>query len=122
MFNAMKPPLYDPEAVQPYRDELVAVGFEETFTPDEVKAAVENNSGKTVLYMIILFAVVQQVQHARISLALQNNVIPDKLYTVFAGQEREAVEKLREYIRDFPFFTIRGTLQRWETDLFHAKI
>lgn len=99
----MKPPLYDPEAVQPYRDELVAVGFEETFTPDEVKAAVENNSGKTVLYMInSVCGCAAGTARPGISLALQNNVIPDKLYTVFAGQEREAVEKLREYIPGFP--------------------
>ena len=37
-----------------------------------------------------------------ISLALQNNIIPDKLFTVFAGQEREAVDRLRQYIPGFP--------------------
>ena len=37
-----------------------------------------------------------------VSLALQHNIIPDKLYTVFAGQEREAVDKVRSYITEYP--------------------
>ena len=37
-----------------------------------------------------------------ISLALQNDVIPDKLFTGFAGQEKEAVEKIREHVKGFP--------------------
>ena len=32
-----------------------------------------------------------------VALALQNKVIPDNLVTVFAGMEREAVEKVRAY-------------------------
>ena len=32
-----KPPIYDPEAVQPMRDELVYCGFEELTTPDKVE-------------------------------------------------------------------------------------
>jgi putative YphP/YqiW family bacilliredoxin len=37
-----------------------------------------------------------------ISLALQNNKIPDKLYTVFAGQERDAVDRVRQLIENVP--------------------
>ena len=35
-------------------------------------------------------------------LALQNKVIPDQLTTVFAAMERDAVERARGYIKDFP--------------------
>ena len=37
-----------------------------------------------------------------VSLALQNDKIPDRLYSVFAGQEREAVDRVRHYIKGFP--------------------
>jgi putative YphP/YqiW family bacilliredoxin len=37
-----------------------------------------------------------------VSLALQNNVIPDKIYSGFAGQERDAVEQIRHYIGNYP--------------------
>jgi putative YphP/YqiW family bacilliredoxin len=33
---------------------------------------------------------------------LQNNVIPDRLVTGFAGQERDAVDRIRQYIKDYP--------------------
>ena len=37
MFNIIsRPPIYDQDAVQPMRDELVAVGFEELLTPADV--------------------------------------------------------------------------------------
>ena len=35
-------------------------------------------------------------------LALQNAVIPDRFVTVFAGVDRDAVEKAREYMTGFP--------------------
>ena len=37
-----------------------------------------------------------------VSLALQNNVIPDKLYTVFAGQEKDAVNRVRQMVKEYP--------------------
>jgi len=33
---------------------------------------------------------------------LQNDIIPDKLYTVFAGQERDAVDKIRQLVGSVP--------------------
>ncbi|RPI63792.1 MAG: BrxA/BrxB family bacilliredoxin, partial [Ignavibacteriales bacterium] len=37
MFNiSSRPPMYDQDAVQPMRDELVAVGFEELLTAEAV--------------------------------------------------------------------------------------
>lgn len=35
-------------------------------------------------------------------LALQNRVIPDQITTVFAGQDREATDRAREYIEGYP--------------------
>ena len=35
-----RPPMYDPQAVQPMRDELVAVGFDELLTQEEVDKAI----------------------------------------------------------------------------------
>jgi putative YphP/YqiW family bacilliredoxin len=42
--------------------------------------------------------------HARpgVALALQGKVIPDRLYTVFAGVDREATARAREYMTDMP--------------------
>jgi putative YphP/YqiW family bacilliredoxin len=104
MFNIQsRPPMYDQDAVQPMRDELVAVGFKELLTSQEVDETVKVNDDKTALVMInSVCGCAAGSARPGISLALQNGKIPDKLYTVFAGQEREAVDRLRQYIPGFP--------------------
>jgi putative YphP/YqiW family bacilliredoxin len=95
--------MYDQDAVQPMRDELVAVGFKELLTSQEVDETVKVNDDKTALVMInSVCGCAAGSARPGISLALQNGKIPDKLYTVFAGQEREAVDRLRQYIPGFP--------------------
>ena len=96
-------PMYDQDAVQPMRDELLAVGFEELLTAEDVDNAIKNNNGKTVFVMInSVCGCAAGSARPGVSLALQNDVIPDKLYTGFAGQERDAVERLRQHIKGFP--------------------
>ena len=104
MFNIMsRPPIYDQDAVQPMRDELVAVGFEELLTPENVDKAINVEDDKTVLVMInSVCGCAAGSARPGISLALQNNIIPDKLYTGFAGQERDSVERIRLHIGDYP--------------------
>ena len=104
MFNvSSKPPMYDQNAVQPMRDELVAVGFAQLLTPNEVEEAIKVNNNETVFVLInSVCGCAAGSARPGISLALQNDIIPDKLYTVFAGQERDAVDKTRELIGNVP--------------------
>ncbi|HEX9740098.1 MAG TPA: BrxA/BrxB family bacilliredoxin [Ignavibacteriaceae bacterium] len=104
MFNIIsRPPMYDPEAVQPMRDELIAVGFTELLTMKEVDEAINVKDDKTVLVMInSVCGCAAGSARPGVSLALQHTVIPDKLYTGFAGMEREAVDKIRHYVTNFP--------------------
>ncbi|MEW6652353.1 MAG: BrxA/BrxB family bacilliredoxin [Bacteroidota bacterium] len=98
MFNInQRPPIYDPAAVQPMRDELTYVGFQEAATPHLVEEFLSMQNDETVL--VVLNSVCGcSAGSARpgISEALQNSVIPDKLITLFAGQDRDAVEYFRE--------------------------
>jgi putative YphP/YqiW family bacilliredoxin len=95
--------MYDQNAVQPMRDELVAVGFKELLNPQDVDNAVKVNNNETVLIMInSVCGCAAGSARPGVSLALQNEVIPDKLYTGFAGQERDAVDRIRELIGNFP--------------------
>jgi len=104
MFNiTSRSPMYDQGAVQPMRDELVAVGFEELLSAEDVDNAIKNNDDKTVLVMInSVCGCAAGSARPGVSLALQNNIIPDKIYTGFAGQERDAVERIRQHIKGFP--------------------
>lgn len=104
MFNiSPRPPMYDQDAVQFMRDELVAVRFNELLTPEEVDNAINVKDDKTVLVMInSVCGCAAGSARPGVSLALQNTVIPDKIYTGFAGQERDAVDRIRQYIKGFP--------------------
>jgi putative YphP/YqiW family bacilliredoxin len=104
MFNLnIKQPIYDPAAVQPMRDELIAAGFEEMLTPDEVDRRM-NVKDKTVLVMInSVCGCAAGSARPGVTLALQNNIIPDHLVTVFAGQDSEAVDYFRRlYLLGIP--------------------
>ena len=100
MFNIVsRPPMYDQDAVQPMRDELTAVGIRELLTPSDVEKAINIEDDKTTLVMInSVCGCAAGSARPGVSLALQNNIIPENLYTVFAGQEREAVEKIRLFL------------------------
>lgn len=105
MFNINQgAPIYDPEAVQPMRDELLFVGFQEATTPQLVEDLISQKDDKTV------FVVVNSVcgcaagsARPAAALSLQNEIIPDRLVTVFAGQDRDAVNHLRnKFLADIP--------------------
>lgn len=104
MFNILsRPPLYDEAAVQPMRDELIAVGFEELRTPEAVDAALQTKNDEVSLVVVnSVCGCAAGAARPGVSLALQNGIIPDKLYTVFAGQDRDAVDKARSYVKGFP--------------------
>ena len=104
MFNInSRPPMYDQDAVQPMRDELIAVGFKELLTPQEVDDAVIVDDNRIILVFInSVCGCAAGSARPGVSLALQNSKIPDRLFSVFAGQERESVDRLRHFIPDFP--------------------
>lgn len=98
MFNIqMKPPVYDPEAVQPMRDELLYAGFEEMTTPQQVEDIISKKDDKTVLvFLNSVCGCAAGSARPGVVKALQNSIIPDRLTTSFAGQDRDAVDYLRE--------------------------
>ncbi len=93
-------PMYDPAAVQPMRDELKAVGISELLTAEDVDSAL----GKPGTALVVVNSVCGcAAGNARpgVMLALQNKVIPDQLTTVFAGMDREAVERARGHMSEY---------------------
>jgi putative YphP/YqiW family bacilliredoxin len=82
--------------------ELAAVGVEPLTTPEQVDEVLGAESG-TVL-VIVNSVCGCAAGHARpgVMLALQNPVIPDRYVTVFAGVDRDAVNRAREYMAGYP--------------------
>lgn len=105
MFNInLNQPTYDPVAVQPMRDELIAAGFKELLSPADVNTFINRKDDKTVLVMInSVCGCAAGSARPGVTLALQNKIIPDELYTTFAGQDKMAVTELREkYLPGIP--------------------
>lgn len=95
-------PMYDQDAVQPMRDELTAVGFRELLTPEEVDQAIKAG-GTALVFVNSVCGCAAGSARPGLGKALQHKIIPDHLFTAFAGQEREAVEQLRGvHLKDFP--------------------
>lgn len=91
------PPMYDPNAVQHMRDELLFVEVEELLTPEQVDEIIGAKNDETVFVMInSVCGCAAGSARPSVALALQNEIIPDKFYSLFAGQEREAVEHFRK--------------------------
>jgi putative YphP/YqiW family bacilliredoxin len=94
--------MYDPSAVQPMRDELIRVGLRELRTPEEVDQALGPRKGTVLLVINSVCGCAAGGARPGVMLALQNQVIPDQLTTVFAGQDREATERARSYLTGYP--------------------
>jgi putative YphP/YqiW family bacilliredoxin len=96
-------PMYDEEAVQPMRDELLAYGFDELRTAEAVDEALSNSTGTVFVVVNSVCGCAAGSARPGAGVALQNKVIPDRMCTVFAGQDRDAVDRVREtYLADYP--------------------
>src|SRR5258706_1866416 len=96
-------PVYDPEAVQPMRDELLAAGFNEMLTPADVDTYLSKTEGTTLVMINSVCGCAAGSARPGVTLALQNSKIPDNITTVFAGQDRDAVDHLRSmYLPGIP--------------------
>ncbi|HEY4491389.1 MAG TPA: BrxA/BrxB family bacilliredoxin [Acidobacteriota bacterium] len=95
-------PMYDEDAVQPMRDELIAYGFEELRTPEEVDRALGEMKGTALVVINSVCGCAAGSARPGVGAALQNGQIPDRLLTAFAGQDRDAVELIRQkYLKDY---------------------
>lgn len=86
------------------RTELTELGVEELKTPDDVNRAMEEYNSGTML-MVINSVCGCAAGNARpgLKIALENSdQKPNKLVTVFAGQDKEATQRAREYFSEYP--------------------
>ena len=95
-------PIYDPEAVAPLWQELVAVGVEPLTTPEQVDGVLGAASGTVLVIVNSICGCAAGQARPGAMLALQNRVIPDRSVTVFAGVDRDAVNRAREYMAAYP--------------------
>ena len=89
-------PTYPAEAVQPFRDELTAVGFKELLTPADVDESLGKQDDKVVLTVLnSVCGCAAGKARPGVLVSMLNEVVPDVYVTVFAGMEKEAVDHFR---------------------------
>lgn len=88
--------------VQAMRDELTRIGFKELRTAAEVDAALGSARGTALVFVNSVCGCAGGVARPAAALALQNAARPDHLFTVFAGQDKEATARAREYFTGYP--------------------
>ena len=98
----MKTFRYDPAMVQPMRDELTQLGFEELLTPEAVDQALSAADGTVLLVVNSVCGCAAGAARPGVRLALEHPNRPERLTTVFAGMETDAVERARSYFVGYP--------------------
>ncbi len=92
---------YSPLMVQPMREDLTRIGFTELMTPEEADAVLGAAQGTLLVVVNSVCGCAAGKARPGVALALQHEVRPDRLATVFAGMELEATERVRSYFQGF---------------------
>jgi putative YphP/YqiW family bacilliredoxin len=89
---------YMRQIIQPMRDELTKSGFEELTTAEDVEKFMETADGTTLVVVNSVCGCAAGLARPAVTQAVLNSdKKPNHLVTVFAGQDKEATAKMREY-------------------------
>jgi len=86
----------------PMREELTAVGFEELKTVEEVDNSIPKSQGTVLLVLNSVCGCAAGTARPGVKLSLQSSKKPNKLATVFAGQDLEATAEARKFTLPYP--------------------
>ncbi len=93
---------YMKQVVKPMREVLVRSNFKELLTPEEVEEFMNHATGTTLVVVnSVCGCAAGLARPAAIKAIEESSVKPNQLVTVFAGQEREATAKMREYFTGY---------------------
>ncbi|MCH1518434.1 MAG: BrxA/BrxB family bacilliredoxin [Flavobacteriaceae bacterium] len=93
--------MYPAELVQPMRDELTAVGFEQINDVNRVEEVI-NAEGTTLVVVNSVCGCAAANARPGVRFSLDNEKTPSTLVTVFAGVDREATDAARSMMVPFP--------------------
>jgi len=83
------------------REDLTRLGVEELRTAEAVDGAVKNSQGTLMVIVNSICGCAAGKARPGVALALQHDVKPDKVATVFAGADVEATERARSYFTGY---------------------
>jgi putative YphP/YqiW family bacilliredoxin len=98
----MRIQMYDERFVTPMREELTELGVRELRTAEEVDEALREARGTTLVVVNSICGCAARNARPAVARALASTRRPDRLTTVFAGQDAEATARAREYFAPYP--------------------
>ncbi|HET9181330.1 MAG TPA: BrxA/BrxB family bacilliredoxin [Candidatus Angelobacter sp.] len=93
--------MYPEMMIAPMREELTSAGIQEARTAADVEKAA-NQKGTTMVVVNSVCGCAAGRMRPGVRAAVRSSVRPDRIITVFAGQDREATEKARAYFTGYP--------------------
>ncbi|MCK6257179.1 BrxA/BrxB family bacilliredoxin [Fictibacillus sp. WQ 8-8] len=93
---------YMRQMAQPMRNELTNAGFSELTTPEEVDRFMENTEGTSLVFINSVCGCAAGLARPSAIYSLNHAAKPDNIVTVFAGQDKEATARMRDYFEGYP--------------------
>ncbi len=93
--------MYPKEIVEPMKRELENAGFTSLYNTQEVENVMKL-PGTTLVVVNSICGCAAGAARPAVIASLEFDKTPDNLVTVFAGVEKEATEKIREFMLPFP--------------------
>ena len=94
---------YPEHLVSPMRQELTRLGVEELRTAGQVASAFDMTPDQTMLLVVnSVCGCAAAMARPAVGLAMQNETQPDRVVTVFAGQDLEATASARDFLVGIP--------------------
>lgn len=87
--------------IKPMREDLTRLGVEELRTAEDVDETVTTTDGTLMVIVNSICGCAAGKARPGVALALQHEVKPNKVATVFAGADIEATERARSYFKGY---------------------
>ena len=94
--------MYPPELVAPMKADLTEVGFKELLTAQDVEDVLNLQEGTTFLVVNSVCGCAAGAARPAVKDAVNNEKKPERMVTVFAGVDAEAVQKARDFMAPYP--------------------
>ncbi len=94
--------MYPEIMVVPMREELTRLGIEELRTAADVDRVLPNQPGATMVVVNSICGCAAGRMRPAVRAALQHSSRPEKLFSVFAGQDKDATDRARSYFAGYP--------------------
>lgn len=94
--------MYPEIMVAPMREELTRLGVQQLRTVEEVDRELKNQNGTAMVIVNSICGCAAGRMRPAVRMALQHSAKPNRLFTVFAGQDPAATERARSYFAPYP--------------------